>query len=205
MLVDLTVKEFLAKTAGNDPVPGGGSISALNAALAAALSEMVANLTIGRKKYEDKEEMMKEVAHVSSHLQSGFIKDIDEDSDAYNKVFDAFKLPKETDDEKTHRSNQIQAATKIAANVPMQVARNAYALMDQIEKAALNGNQNAVTDACVAMMCARTAVLGAILNVKINLGSIKDTDYVEKMTKEANQLEKDAVRREQELLSKIEL
>ena len=205
MLVDLTVKEFLAKTAGNDPVPGGGSISALNAALAAALSEMVANLTIGRKKYEDKEEMMQEVAQISSRLQSGFIKDIDADSDAYNKVFDAFKLPKETDEEKAHRSNEIQEATKIAANVPMQVARNAYALMDQIEKAALNGNQNAVTDACVAMMCARTAVLGAILNVKINLGSIKDTDYVEKMTKEANQLEKDAVRREQELLSKIEL
>lgn len=205
MLVNLTVKEFLAKTAGYDPVPGGGSISALNAALAAALSEMVANLTLGKKKYEDKEEMMKEIAQKSSNYQAGFIKDIDADSDAYNKVFDAFKLPKETDEEKAHRSEQIQIATKIAADVPMQVARNAYALMDQIEKVAANGNQNAITDACVAMMAARTAVLGALLNVRINLGSIKDIEYVERMTKEAAQLEKDAIRREQELLSRIEL
>lgn len=205
MLVDLTIKEFLAKTSGNDPVPGGGSISALNAALAAALSEMVANLTIGKKKYAEVEETMKEIAGISAGFQKGFIKDIDADSDAYNQVFEAFKLPKETDDEKLVRAEKIQEATKVAADVPMQVARNAYALMDQIEKVAENGNQNAITDACVAMMAARTAVLGALLNVKINLGSIKDTEYVDRMLAEADKLEKEAVRREQALLSNIEL
>lgn len=205
MLVDLTIKEFLAKTSGNDPVPGGGSISALNAALAAALSEMVANLTIGKKKYAEVEETMKEIAGISAGFQKGFIKDIDADSDAYNQVFEAFKLPKETDDEKLVRAEKIQEATKVAADVPMQVARNAYALMDQIEKVAENGNQNAITDACVAMMAARTAVLGALLNVKINLGSIKDTEYVDRMLAEADKLEKEAVRREQALLSSIEL
>ncbi len=93
MLANLTVKEFLAKTAGNAPVPGGGSIAALSAVIASALTEMVANLTIGKKKYEDKEEMMKQIAASANNYQMLFIHDIDADSDAYNNVFDAFKLP----------------------------------------------------------------------------------------------------------------
>ncbi|MDU1890263.1 MAG: cyclodeaminase/cyclohydrolase family protein [Dysgonomonas sp.] len=203
MLVNLTVKEFLAKTAGNEPVPGGGSIAALNAAIAAALAEMVANLTIGKKKYEDKEEVMKEIASVASKYQQGFIKDIDADSDAYNEVFAAFKLPKETDEEKAKRSKQIQAATKVAAEVPMEVARKAFALMDFIARVAEEGNQNAITDACVSMMTARTAVLGAILNVKINLSSIKDEEYVKHMTKEISCLERAAIEKEHDLLNKV--
>lgn len=203
MLVNLSIKDFLAKTAGSDPVPGGGSIAALNAAIAAALSEMVANLTIGKKKYEDKEEQMKQIAASANNYQMLFIQDIDADSDAYNKVFDAFKLPKETDEEKAYRSQQIQEATKIAAEVPMEVARKAYALMDIITDVAENGNQNAVTDACVSMMTARTAALGALLNVRINLSSIKDEAYVSKMKAEADELEKNAVAKEQELLNKV--
>ncbi len=204
MLVNLTIKEFLSKTAGSDPVPGGGSIAALNGAIASALAEMVANLTIGKKKYEDREEQMKQIAASANNHQMLFIQDIDADSDAYNKVFDAFKLPKETDEEKAERSKQIQAATKIAAEIPMEVARRAYAIMDLIAEVAEKGNQNAVTDACVSMMSARTAVLGgAILNVKINLSSLKDEEYVAKMKAECDQLEKDAVAKEQALLEKV--
>lgn len=203
MLVDLTVKGFLDKTAGSDPVPGGGSVSALNAAIGAALAEMVANLTIGKKKYEEHEALMKEVAAAAAELQTGFVADIDADSDAYNKVFDAFKLPKETDEEKAERSRQIQAATTIAAEVPLAVARKAYGMMELLEKVAEKGNQNAVTDACVGMMCARTAVIGAILNVRINLTSLKDEEYVARVKKEVEQLEKDAVAREQALLAKV--
>ncbi|MBK5721077.1 cyclodeaminase/cyclohydrolase family protein [Dysgonomonas sp. Marseille-P4677] len=203
MLANLTVKEFLSKTAGSDPVPGGGSIAALNAAIAAALAEMVANLTIGKKKYEDKEEQMKQIAASANNYQKLFIYDIDADSDAYNKVFDAFKLPKETDEEKAERSRHIQEATKIAAEVPMEVARKAFAIMDIIEQVAEIGNQNAITDACVSMMTARSAVLGAILNVKINLSSLKDEVYVAQMKKECEQLEKAAIEREQELLNKV--
>lgn len=203
MLVDLTIKEFLAKTAGSDPVPGGGSIAALNAAIAASLAEMVTNLTIGKKKYEDKEELMKELAAAVSEYQVGFIKDIDADSDAYNEVFAAFKLPKETEEDKVKRSEAIQAATKIAAEVPMHVARKAFAIMDMIGQVAEYGNQNAVTDACVSMMTARTAVLAAILNVKINLSSIKDEEYVARIQTECSQLEKDAIAKEQELLKKV--
>lgn len=203
MLVNLTVKGFLDKTAGSDPVPGGGSISALNAAIGAALAEMVANLTIGKKKYENKEEAMKSVAVRAAALQKEFIRDIDADSDAYNKVFDAFKLPKETDEEKAARSRAIQAATKIAAEVPLEVARKAYGMMELLEEVAEHGNQNAVTDACVGMMCARSAVLGAILNVRINLGSLKDEAWVAAVKEEVGKLEKDAMAREHALLEKV--
>jgi len=203
MLAELSVKDFLAKTAGSDPVPGGGSVAALNAALASALTEMVANLTIGKKKYEDKEEMMRKIASSASNYMASFIRDIDADSEAYNKVFEAFKLPKETDEEKAERTKEIQAATKIAAEIPMEVARKAFEMMNIIAQVAENGNQNAITDACVSMMTARTAVLGALLNVKINLSSIKDVEYVALMTQEANYLEKEAMAREKELMEKV--
>lgn len=203
MLANLTVKEFLAKTAGNAPVPGGGSIAALSAAIASALTEMVANLTIGKKKYEDKEEMMKQVAASANNYQMLFIHDIDADSDAYNNVFDAFKLPKETEEEKAERNKQIQETIKIAAEVPMEVARKAYAMMDIISQVAENGNQNAITDACVSMMTARTAVLSAILNVKINLSSLKDEAYIAQMKQECDLLEKASIAKEQELLNKV--
>lgn len=203
MLANLTVKEFLAKTAGNAPVPGGGSIAALSAAIASALTEMVANLTIGKKKYEDKEEMMKQIAASANNYQMLFIHDIDTDSDAYNNVFDAFKLPKETEEEKKERNKQIQETIKIAAEVPMEVARKAYAMMDIISQVAENGNQNAITDACVSMMTARTAVLGAILNVKINLSSLKDEAYIAQMKQECDLLEKASIAKEQELLNKV--
>ena len=196
LLSDLPLKEFLEKTAGNEPIPGGGSVSALNAALSAALTEMVANLTIGKKKYEEKEATMLEIIRQATKHQREFTDDIDADSDAYTKVFEAFQLPKVTEEEKAERSRQIQAATKIAAEVPMKVAQNAYILMDIIEKVAKEGNRNAVTDACVAMMCARTAVLGALLNVRINLSSIRDVAFVDKLTKEADRLEKEAGEKE---------
>lgn len=203
MLVNLSVKDFLAKTAGNDPVPGGGSIAALNAAIASALTEMVANLTIGKKKYEDKEGLMRKIVAITENYRASFMKDIDADSEAYNNVFAAFKLPKETDEEKIERNNQIQEATKIAAEIPMEVARKAVDIMDVIAQVADQGNQNAITDACVAIMTARTAAISAILNVKINLSSIKDIEYVALMTQEANYLESEAIMKEQELLSRV--
>lgn len=203
MLANLSVKEFLAKIAGNDPVPGGGSVAALNAALASALTEMVANLTIGKKKYEDKETMMKRIASSAGNYMASFVRDIDADSEAYNRVFEAFKLPKETNEEKSLRDEEIQAATKVAAEIPMEVARKALDMMDIIAQVAENGNKNAITDACVSMMTARTAVLGALLNVKINLSSINDIEYVALMMQEANYLEQEAIVKERTLLDKV--
>ena len=203
MLTDLTVKDFLNKVAGSDPVPGGGSIAALNGALASALAAMVANLTIGKKKYAEVQEDMQAIAQEAERLMGDFTADIDRDSDAYDRVFACFKMPKETDEEKAARSAAIQEATKYAAQVPLEVARRACALMPLIADVALKGNQNAVTDACVAMMSARNAVLAAVLNVRINLSSLKDTELVTRLQAEADGLEQQACQQEQALLNKV--
>ena len=196
MLTELTVKGLLAETAGDAPVPGGGSISALNGAIAAALAEMVANLTIGKKKYADVQDEMAEIAKNAAALQKELVLDVDRDSEAYDGVAQAFKLPKETEEEKAIRSAAIQENTKKAALVPMEVARRASALLPAIEAVVARGNQNAVTDGCVAMMCARVAVVGALFNVRINLTSIKDEEFVARLREEADRLEADILARE---------
>ena len=203
MLVDLTVKDFLDKVAGSDPVPGGGSIAALNGALASALAAMVAHLTIGKKGYEDNEELMQQTAEVVIRWQQEFTTLIDKDSEAYDAVFACFKMPKSTDEEKAARSAAIQEATKHAALIPMEVARKAFEMMPVIANVARLGNRNAVTDACVAMMAARSAVLGALLNVRINLGSLRDASFIENMQAEADDMEEKACRQEEELLKSI--
>ena len=129
MLTELTIKEFINKVISNDPVPGGGSVSALNGALAGALAAMVANLTIGRKKYAEVNDIMVELSSRFEKLSSRLIEDVDRDSDAYNRVFAAFKMPKETDEEKQARSEAIQRETKYAAQVPMEVARAVYEVL----------------------------------------------------------------------------
>lgn len=203
MLHELTINEFLNKVAGNDPVPGGGSIAALNGALASALATMVGRLTIGKKGYESTEELMQQIVEQMVALQQDFVHLIDKDSEAYNSVFACFKMPKATDEEKVARSAAIQLATKNAALIPMEVARKAYAMMPYIADVANLGNRNAVTDACVAMMAARSAVLGALLNVRINLGSLKDKEFVGQLQQEADEMEQNACMREKELLNAV--
>ena len=200
MLTELTIKDFISKVICNDPVPGGGSVSALNGALAAALSAMVANLTVGRKKYVEVNDLMQELSTRFEKLSHKLIEDVDRDSDAYNRVFAAFKLPKETEEEKQIRSEAIQQETKYAAQVPMEVARAVYEVLPQIDAIAQKGNSNAVTDACVSMMCARTAILGALLNVRINLTSIKDEAFVNALREEADTIEAHTILQEQALL-----
>ena len=203
MLVDLTVKEFLNKVAGSDPVPGGGSIAALNGAVASALTAMVANLTIGKKNYEEHEELMNHIASLALREKDVFIADIDRDSEAYDAVFACFKMPKATDEEKAVRSAAIQEATRHAALIPMEVARKALEVMPVIADIARLGNRNAITDACVAMMAARSAVLGALLNVRINLGVLKDKEFVLGLQAEADRIEQTACRKEKELLDAV--
>lgn len=199
-LQDLTLKEFLEKTANNEPVPGGGSISALHGAIAAALTEMLANITVGKKNYLAVEETMQRNATKASALRSEFLNDIDRDSEAYNLVFQAFKLPKDIEEQKMLRSEKIQEATKGAALIPMEIAERAFELLDLIAETTGKGNKNAITDGCVAMMTCRTAVLGALLNVRINLGSIKDERFVKELSEKCNYLEKETLRKEQELM-----
>ena len=202
MLADLTVKDFLDKVAGNDPVPGGGSIAALGGALASALATMVTRLTIG-KGYEASEEVMQHAQTLTTRFQKEFIALIDKDSEAYDEVFACFKLPKATDEEKAVRSAAIQEATRHAALIPMEVARKALEVMPVIADIARLGNRNAITDACVAMMAARSAVLGALLNVRINLGVLKDKEFVQGLQAEADRIEQTACRKEKELLDAV--
>ena len=205
LLVDLNLKDFLAKTASNSPVPGGGSIAALSGAIAASLSEMVAHLTIGKKGYEVLEEEMQDIAKDAFRYRKRLIRTIDKDSDAYNSVMAAFKLPKGTEQEQNNRKGAIQETLKNAALVPLDVARDAFKIIELAGKVVKKGNKNAVTDAAVAVMMARTAALSALYNVKINLVSIKDTDFVEEITEEIKHMENAIVNREREFLSDVSI
>jgi formiminotetrahydrofolate cyclodeaminase len=204
-LKENTILSFLEVTAGKDPVPGGGSISALCGSLASALAEMVTGLTIGRKKYVDVQEEMEKLAPEMASAREFFLNAIDEDAEAYNIVFNAFKLPKETEEDKALREVKIQESTLVAAMVPLSVARKAVEIMPAIETIAQKGNKNAITDCCVAMMCARTAALGAILNVRINITSLTDTDKANELAAECDKLQAEAVERETALLSSVKL
>ena len=204
-LADLSIKEFLAKTASGSPVPGGGSVAALSAAIAAGLSEMVANLTIGKKGYEATEKQMKVIKKAAADYRNKLIKDIDRDSDAYNDVLAAFRLPKSSELEENFRKQAIQDAFKKASFVPLDVAKNAFKIIELAEKVVKYGNKNAVTDAAVAVMMARTAVISALYNVKINLSSIKDVDFVKRIRKDVTRLESEIEKKERKILSRLSI
>jgi formiminotetrahydrofolate cyclodeaminase len=205
MLAKLSIVEFLEKTASSDPVPGGGSIAALSAALAASLSEMVANLTMGKKDYAPAEEEMKMISKEASRYRNKLFQDIDKDSDAYRQVIAAFKLPKDTEEKKEQREQAIQVGLKQAALVPLGVAKDAFKIIDLAKQVVKKGNKNAVTDGAVAAMMARTAVLSALYNVKINLGSIKDSAFVDDVLKQIQHLEVEITEKEKEVLLEVNL
>ena len=203
MLANLKITEYLERAAAGTAVPGGGSVAALNAALAAGLTEMVANLTIGKKGYEAVAEEMNDIAGKSTELRAKLTAAIDRDAEAYSEVMAAFKLPKATDQEKGLRSLEIQKAFKHAALVPLEVANQAVEVIDLAGRAVDSGNKNAVTDGLVAAMNARTAALAALYNVKINLGSIEDDEFVKKLTRAINDLEQQAKSKEQKILANV--
>jgi formiminotetrahydrofolate cyclodeaminase len=205
MLADLTIKQYLEKTASNTAVPGGGSGAALSAAIAAGLVEMVANLTIGKRGFEDLNAEMQTIAKQAAELKEKLIVDIDQDAAAYNQVMSAFKLPNKTEKEKKMRSNAIQSSLKQAALVPLGVARDAYKVIEKAGVVVEKGNKNAITDGVFGAMLAKTAVSGALLNVRINLSAIKNRRFISKVSTEIRQLE-DAVKiKEEEILSRLEI
>lgn len=191
-LTDHKITGFIAATASGEPVPGGGSISALCGALSAALGEMVARLTIGKKKYVDVQPQMEHIVEIITPIQKHLTEAIDLDSDAYDQVMQAYKLPKDTDEQKDHRNIAIQTALKHAASVPLSVAEMAASILPMLEELARSGNQNAITDAYVSTLCGRTAVLGACANTRINLLSIHDQKFVDDLYKKVLKLEREA-------------
>ncbi|OUN30846.1 MULTISPECIES: cyclodeaminase/cyclohydrolase family protein [unclassified Blautia] len=202
---NMTIQEFAMQTASNEPVPGGGSISALAGSLAAALTEMVAGLTIGKKKYADVEEEMKEAVEPMKAVCAQLLDDIKRDSESFDQYMQALTLPKETEEEKAARTEAMQNGLKAAVEVPLSVAKAACGILPYAETMVVKGNKTAVTDALVATMMARTAVLGAGFNVKINLESIKDQEYVDRIGKEVAELEKQAIEQEKKILAQAQV
>lgn len=205
MLANHKITEYLDKAAAGTAVPGGGSVAALNAALAAGLTEMVANLTLGKKGYEAVENEMKTIVEKASRLRTKLTASIDQDADAYTEVMAAYKLPKTTDQETAVRKQKIQEAIKHAALVPLEVARDALAVIKLAGQAIRKGNKNAASDGAVAAMNARTAALAAIYNVRINLGSINDDNFADKLAQEVKELETQVVEKENEALSYVSI
>lgn len=202
---NMTIEDFISKTASSEPAPGGGSVAALAGALAGALAEMVARLTIDKKGYEDVQEEMKEMSQKAEKIRIQLIDDIQRDTNSFNKYMQALGMPKETEEQKEIRRNAMQAGLKAAAIVPFEVANTAYEIMELAEIAVEKGNTNAVTDGLVAAMMARTAVLSALLNTKINLGSIKDEQFVREYAHKVRELEIKAIESEGKILDKSKL
>ena len=179
MLAGKSVSQFLDELASNSPAPGGGSVAALSGAVGAALTSMVCNLTIGKKKYADVEEQIKTILLSSEGLRKTFTALIDTDAQAFDKVMEAYALPKESDNQKALRTAAIQEATKEAALVPLEVMKHIIDALALTKTAAEKGNANSVSDAGVSALMLNAAAEGTALNVQINLQSITDSDFVE--------------------------
>ncbi|MCL2400526.1 MAG: cyclodeaminase/cyclohydrolase family protein [Defluviitaleaceae bacterium] len=179
MLTELNLKEFVDKVASDSPAPGGGSIAAVTAAQGIALTHMVTLLTIGKKKYEEHDNLMKEISAEAKKLMNELVEYVDKDTEAYNAVSAVFAMPKETDDEKAARSAAMQSALKAATLVPFEVMSLATRAIIITEKAIGKSNINAVSDLGVALLNINAGVNAAWLNVKINLSGIKDEDFVD--------------------------
>lgn len=197
----MTLEVFCATTASNEPAPGGGSVAALAGALAASLAEMVAQLTVGKKGYEAATEEMTALIPQAAALRNELLDDITRDSTSFNAYMEALGLPKNTEEEKAVRRQAMQDALKKAAEVPLSVAETAAKIMPMAAILVKKGNANAVTDGLVSAMMTRTAVLGALLNVKINLGSIKDEAYVSQMKEKIRLLESNIISGEAAVLA----
>jgi len=189
-LASMSVKGFLSELASSSPAPGGGSVAALAGSLGAALSSMVCNLTIGKEKYVSVEDEIKDVLRGSEKLRFKLIKLIDKDTEAFNDVIKAFKMPKETEGQKEERKKAIQNGYKKAAMVPFETAKLCEEILDLAKTVAEKGNQSSITDAAVSALMSQAGVESAILNVKINLGSIKDEDFVKKIGSKLDKLER---------------
>lgn len=194
-----TLKAFVEKTAAPDAVPGGGSVSALAGALAAALAGMVAGLTLKKEKFAAVAPQMAALHQRSVSLQSQLLAAVDKDSESYQAVLAAFRLPKETPHEIQARTHAVQEAFIGACQVPLQVAEMALQVSALAVQAAGEGNPEMITDAGVSAMMARSAALGALMNVRINLTGIKDPDIVGQMEEKIKQIKGQVIKKEQEM------
>ncbi len=199
-LIDYTCKGFANETASESPAPGGGSISAYIGALGASLGTMVANLSSHKAGWDERWEEFSTWAERGQAIKDKLLFLVDEDTNAFNAIMDSYKLPKSTDAEKKLRSEAIAAATRYAIEIPFQVMETSYASMELIKAMAEKGNPNSVSDAGVGALCARSAVMGAFLNVKINAAGMKQSDFAKEKLHNGAELESKAMALEKEIL-----
>lgn len=199
-LMQKTCSDFADETASESPAPGGGSISAYMGALGVSLATMVANLSSHKAGWDERWEEFSSWAEKGQALKDELILLVDEDTNAFNKIMDAFGLPKNTDQEKADRTSAIQAATKYAIEIPFKVMKKSFETMEIIKAMAETGNPNSVTDAGVGALASRSAVMGAYLNVKINASGLKDKAYVDQVLAEGAEIERKAQQMEEEIL-----
>lgn len=199
-LVDMSCTEFALETASESPAPGGGSISAYMGALAAALGTMVANLSSHKAGWDERWEEFSDYAERGQVLVSRLLALVDEDTEAFNRIMAVFAMPKTTAEEKAARSAALQSATLYATEVPLKTMKAAYECFEIVKAMAETGNPNSVSDAGVGALAARSAILGAELNVKINAAGLKDRETAERLISEANEIARKAVAQEAEIL-----
>lgn len=203
-LAHKTLLEFADATAGEGPVPGGGSASAYVGVLGVSLGTMVANLSSHKKGWDDKIDFFSEWAEKGQAIKDKLMMLVDADTSAYNKIIEAIRMPKTNDEEKVLRSQALNAATKGAIEVPLEVMRVSLSSLELIKEMATHGNPNSVSDAGVGAICVRTAVEGAGLNVKINCVGFKDAEYVEQAKAQVYEMLEKAKTMEQEILAIVE-
>ena len=199
-LVDMTCSAFAEETASESPAPGGGSISAYMGALGAALGTMVANLSSHKAGWDERWEEFSDYAERGQALMAELLHLVDEDTEAFNRIMAVFAMPKATDEEKAARSAALQDATLYATQVPLKTMKAALRVFEIVKAMADIGNPNSVSDAGVGALAARSAVLGAQLNVKINAAGLKDRATAEALTAEAEQIAAEAIALEAEVL-----
>ena len=187
-LAKMTIQDFANETSSESPAPGGGSIAAYCGVLGSALATMVANLSAHKRGWDDRWEFFSKWGEKGICCQNKLLELVDRDTHAFNEIMKAFSLPKENDKQLAIRNKEIQKATKNAINVPFEIMKTSFDSIEVIMKMAEEGNPNSISDAGVAMHCARAAIMGAFLNVKINCKDLADKKYVQKMLKSANNI-----------------
>lgn len=203
-LIDLSVKGFINETAADSPAPGGGSVSALCAAMGVGLGAMVANLSADKRGWESKTAYFSEWAEKAQKIKDELIYLIDEDTNAFNGIMNALQMPKETPEEKAKRADALEAASIYATEIPLKTIQVAYSSIEVLEAMIVNGNPNSITDAGVGLLCIKTAVRGAYFNVLVNSKGLKTKDKAAAMANEAKALLKDNHARIDAILQKVE-
>ena len=203
-LANMTLIDFANKTSSESPAPGGGSISAYVGALGAALSTMVANLSANKRGWDEKWEFYSKWGEQSLELQNILVNLVDEDTKAFNKIMSAVSLPKDTKEQKLNRSAALESATKYAIEVPFKIMETSFSCLESIKCMTELGNPNSISDAGVAALCIRTAVMGAYLNVKINCKDLNDKIFVSTILKKGKMIVNSTNKIEGEIMELVE-